>query len=95
MKIFKTAVNYLTFVRKPFLENASAWKKRDGRKLNRQAREALRLLAVQRVEAGESPEAVDQPLGFHRSSIYVWLAIYREHGLNGLRSKPIPAVRPN
>ncbi|NPU98389.1 MAG: helix-turn-helix domain-containing protein [Candidatus Omnitrophica bacterium] len=77
------------------MENASAWKNWNGRKLNRQAREALRLLAVQRVEAGESPEAVDQPLGFHRSSIYVWLAIYREHGLNGLRSKPIPAVRPN
>ncbi|HOL96604.1 MAG TPA: helix-turn-helix domain-containing protein, partial [bacterium] len=61
----------------------------------RQAREALRLLAVQRVEAGESPEAVIQPLGFRRSSIYVWLAIYREHGLDGLRSKPISAVRPN
>jgi len=76
------------------LENASAWKNWNGRKLNRQAREALRFLAVQRVEAGESPEAVDQPLGFHRSSIYVWLAIYREHGLNGLCSKPISAIRP-
>ena len=85
----------MTFTRKPFLENASAWKNWNGRKLNRQAREALRFLAVQRVEAGESPEAVDQPLGFHRSSIYVWLAIYREHGLNGLCSKPISAVRPN
>ena len=69
--------------------------KTGGSKLNHQAREALRLLAVQRVEAGEGPEAVIQPLGFRRSSIYVWLAIYREHGLNGLRSKPIPAVRPN
>ena len=76
------------------MENASAWKNWNGRKLNRQAREALRFLAVQRVEAGESPEAVDQPLGFHRSSIYVWLAIYREHGLNGLCSKPISAIRP-
>ena len=84
----------MTFTRKPFLENASAWKNWNGRKLNRQAREALRFLAVQRVEAGESPEAVDQPLGFHRSSIYVWLAIYREHGLNGLCSKPISAIRP-
>ena len=51
--------------------------KMDGRKLNRQAREALRILAVQRVEAGESPEEVIQSLGFHRSCIYVWLAIYQ------------------
>lgn len=68
--------------------------KMDGRKLNRQAREALRILAVQRVEAGESPEEVIQSLGFHRSCIYVWLAIYREHGLDGLRSKPITGRPP-
>jgi len=62
----------------------------DGRKLSHQTLAEIRRRAVLRVEAGESPEQVVAALGFHRSSIYSWLAKYREQGLEGLAAKPVP-----
>jgi len=59
----------------------------DGRKLKHETLEELRIRAVKRVEAGESPELVIQALGFHRSSIYNWLASYREGGIEALKSR--------
>lgn len=67
--------------------------KRDGRSLGHQALEDLRIQAVQRVEAGESPEDVVRVLGFSRTVIYDWLAKYREGGVDALRAKAI-AGRP-
>ncbi|WP_052302039.1 winged helix-turn-helix domain-containing protein [Desulfobulbus propionicus] len=58
----------------------------DGRKINRKALEAIRIRAVKRVEAGESPEAVIKALGLTRSRIYEWIAKYRERGIEALRS---------
>lgn len=62
----------------------------DGRKLSHKTREEIRIRAVKRVEAGESPEDVIRALGFHRSCIYTWLAKHREGGLEALRTRPIP-----
>ena len=50
----------------------------DGRKINRKALEEIRIRAVKRVEAGESPEIVIKALGLTRPRIYEWLAKYRE-----------------
>src|SRR5512143_1961161 len=64
---------------------------RDGRKLDHQALEAIRLHAVLRVrQDGISPEAIIDALGFHRSCIYAWLKRYDEGGLEALKAKPIP-----
>lgn len=68
--------------------------KRDGRALDHKTLEEIRIRAVQRVEAGESPEDVIRVLGFGRTVIYDWLAKYREGGLEALRAKPI-AGRPS
>jgi len=65
-------------------------KRADGRKLDHKTLEEIRIRAVQRVEAGESPEAVIKVLGFTRSCIYDWLAKYREGGQEALRAKTIP-----
>lgn len=59
----------------------------DGRKINRKALEEIRIRAVKRVEAGESPEAVIKALGITRPRIYEWLAKYREGGIDALRSR--------
>ena len=59
-------------------------------KLGHKVREEIRIRAVKRVEAGESPEDVVKALGFHRSRIYEWLARYREGGVEALRTKAIP-----
>lgn len=67
--------------------------KRDGRKLSHATLEEMRILAVEQVEAGESPEDVIRALGFSRPRIYEWLARYREGGIEALRAKPI-AGRP-
>lgn len=66
----------------------------DGRKLSHEVREEIRLRAVERVEAGESPEDVVRTLGFHRSCIYEWLARFREGGREALRYKRIPGRKP-
>jgi len=42
----------------------------DARKLTREAKEALRISAVQRVEAGESSEDVAAGMGINRRTIY-------------------------
>lgn len=61
----------------------------DGRKLDHKTLEEIRIRAVQRVQAGESPEAVIATLGFTRSCIYAWLARYRAGGWNGLKAKAL------
>ena len=68
--------------------------KLDGRKLDHKTREAIRIRAVQMVEAGESPEVVVKALGFSRGRIYEWLARYQEGGLDALRFKGIPGKKP-
>ena len=67
---------------------------RDGRALDHNTLEEIRIRAVQRVEAGESPEDVIRVLGFGRTVIYDWLAKYRQGGIDALRAKPI-AGRPS
>jgi len=60
--------------------------KLDGRKIGSKAMEEIRLRAVQRVQAGESPEKVIEALGFARACIYNWLARYRAGGWHALRT---------
>lgn len=66
----------------------------DGRKLDHKTLEELRIRAVLRVEAGESPEVVIKALGFTRARIYEWLALYREGGLDALKAKTISGRPP-
>lgn len=64
-------------------------KTNDARKLDHKTLEEIRIRAVQRVVAGENPEAVIKVLGFHRSCIYQWLAAYREGGEKALKAKEL------
>ncbi|MBI4024746.1 MAG: transposase [Verrucomicrobia bacterium] len=65
----------------------------DGRKLSHGELERVRLQAIRRVLAGESPETVIREIGFSRGRIYEWLARYREKGEEGLKARPL-AGRP-
>lgn len=69
-------------------------KELDGRQLDRKTLEAIRIRAVKRVEAGESPEVVIKALGFTRTQIYEWIAKYREGGLDALRSRKASGKPP-
>ena len=64
-------------------------KRRDGRTLDHKTLEEIRMRAVERVQAGESPEVVIQALGFSRGCIYIWLARYRAGGWGGLRARAL------
>jgi transposase len=64
-------------------------KKNDGRKLDHATLEAIRVRAVEQVQAGHSPEDVIATLGFSRSRIYEWLARYRAGGWDALKAKPL------
>jgi transposase len=61
----------------------------DARRLDHKTLEAIRIRAVEQVQAGESPELVIRALGFSRACIYNWLAAYRAGGWDALRAKPL------
>jgi transposase len=62
----------------------------DGRKLDHKTLEQLRIRAVQQIQAGAHPEAIAEALGLARSTVFGWMARYREGGLEALRAKPGP-----
>ena len=64
-------------------------KRQDARKLDHKTLEAIRVRAVQRVQSGESPEAVIGVLGFSRACIYNWLAAYRAAGWEALKARKL------
>ena len=61
----------------------------DARSYSHQTLQEIRIDAVRRVEAGESPEDVIAGLGMNRRTIYRWLAAYHYGGQESLRAKPI------
>jgi len=66
----------------------------DGRSLDHATLEHLRILAVQRVLAGERPSAVAKSLGFYRTSIYKWLRAHKKGGEKQLQSHKSPGPAP-
>jgi transposase len=66
----------------------------DGRKLDHKTLEVLRMRAVEQVAAGAHPEDVAEAMGFHRNTVYGWLAKVREGGRDALRAKRVPG-RPS
>ncbi len=62
----------------------------DGRKLDHQTLETLRLRAVERVAQGADPREVSRALGLHKHTVYGWVATARNGGRVALRARPIP-----
>jgi transposase len=63
--------------------------RRDARELDHKTLEQIRTRAVEQVQAGESPEVVIKALGFSRSCIYTWLALYRSGGWGALKARAL------
>jgi transposase len=63
--------------------------RRDARSLDHKTLEEIRMRSVEQVQAGESPEVVIRKLGFARSCIYTWLALYRAGGWGALRARAL------
>src|SRR5450755_3188606 len=59
--------------------------KKNGRKLDRKAQEAIRLMAVERVREGEAPSDVIASYGMNRTTIHKWLGRSKGKGA-GLRA---------
>jgi transposase len=69
--------------------------KQDGRKLDHQSLETLRLIAVRRVtEDGEKPSEVMRSLGLCRTSIYPWLRAHQRSGQAALLMRKACGPRP-
>jgi transposase len=62
----------------------------DGRKLDHQTLEHLRIRAVEQIQAGAHPEDIAAALGMARSTVFGWVAKYREGGRDALRARPVP-----
>ncbi len=69
-------------------------RKNDARKLDHKTLEELRMRVVKRVQDGESPEVLAKALDLDRSTVYGWLARYRQGGWNGLKAKPLGGRPP-
>ena len=69
-------------------------KTNDGRKLSKKTKEEIRIRAVRQVQAGESPEDVIKALGYTRTLIYRWLAIFAYGGYEALRLTNAPGKTP-
>ena len=63
--------------------------RRDARELDHKTLEEIRIRAVEQVQSGESPEVVIKALGFSRSCIYTWLALYRSGGWSALKARAL------
>lgn len=66
----------------------------DARSYSHEMLEAMRISAVKRVEAGESPETVATGLAINRRTIYRWLEAFHYGGSEALKAKPIPGAPP-
>ena len=62
----------------------------DGRKLDHKTLEQIRIRVVQQIENGTRPETMANILAFARSTVFGWIARYREGGLEALKARPIP-----
>jgi transposase len=64
--------------------------KRDGRTLDHQTLEAIRMMAIERVREGERPADVIAAYGFNRTTIYKWIqaALRPGVGIKALQSRP-------
>jgi len=69
-------------------------RRNDARKLDHNTLEALRIRAVQQVQDGESAEEVASTLGINRTTIYDWLAKYRQGGWGALKAKKLSGRPP-
>jgi transposase len=72
----------------------SGMAKIDNRSLDHKVLEHIRLLAVDRVLAGEKPSAVAKSFGIYRTSIYKWLRAQRKRGRQALRSTTAKGPTP-
>lgn len=66
----------------------------DGRKLDHKTLEVLRMRAIEQVAAGAHPEEIAVMLGFHKNTVYGWLAKAREGGKDALKAKAVPGRPP-
>ncbi len=66
----------------------------DGRKLDHKTLEVLRMRAIEQVAAGAHPEEVAVTMGFHKNTVYGWLAKAREGGKDALKAKAVPGRPP-
>lgn len=64
--------------------------KTDGRKINREALEHLRITACRRVKRGEKPSVVIESMGLCRTTIYKWLKRSKKRGEAGLKKRKSP-----
>ena len=61
--------------------------KRDGRGLDRQSQESIRLLSCKRIRRGESVTKVLKSFGYNRTTYYKWKKAYDKKGEAGIKRK--------
>jgi len=66
----------------------------DARKLDHRTLEQVRLRVVRQIEAGLRPDDLARVLGLARSTVFAWVARYREGGLAALKARPVPGRPP-
>jgi transposase len=66
----------------------------DGRKLDHKTLEQLRIRVVHQIENGARSDDLAGALGLARSTVFGWIARYREGGAEALKARPVPGRPP-
>ena len=66
----------------------------DARKLDHRTLEQVRVRVVGQIEGGMRPDDLARALGLARSTVFAWIARYRQGGLEALKARPVPGRPP-
>lgn len=66
----------------------------DARKLDHRTLEEMRLRVARQIDGGMRPDVLARALGLARSTVFAWVARYREGGLEALKARPVPGRPP-
>ena len=66
----------------------------DGRALDQQTLQAMRMQAIKAVRAGQTVASVSAAYGLNERTVFRWLAKFASGGENALLAKPIPGRPP-
>jgi len=69
-------------------------KKRDGRKIPREAMEYMRIQAIKLIKENKKVDEIAEFFGVTKDAVYKWIRKHKKKGIIGLKSKKAPGAKP-
>src|SRR3989344_173351 len=69
-------------------------KKRDGRKIPREAMEYMRIQAIKLIKENKKIDEIAEFFSVTKDAVYKWIRKHKKKGIIGLKSKKAPGAKP-